>query len=144
ADARRLAVQAGSHMRSALDLALLLAVAAERTDSGPDTQAALLEAVQRLPNLLGMSRVAPPPLRSSALSPDGKLRATFGQDAKVRLIDARSGAPLGRPLIGHEKVVRTVAFSPDGKLLASGSDDGTVRLWSVETGQPLGQPLSQQ
>ena len=78
---------------------------------------------------------------SIAFSPDGKRIVTGGEDETIRLWDALTGLPIGKPFNGHEGVVNSVAFSPDGKLIASGSDDFTVRLWNAETGQTLGEPL---
>jgi hypothetical protein len=43
--------------------------------------------------------------------------------------DAKSGAPLGPPLKGHEDRVWSVAYSPDGRQIVSGGRDGLVRRW---------------
>ncbi|KAG8933856.1 hypothetical protein FRC01_006702 [Tulasnella sp. 417] len=93
-------------------------------------------------------------VHSVAFSPDGKLLAsgsggnanrwwdTSGPgDNTIRLWDAKTGAPIGEPLMGHDDSVRSVAFSPDGKLLASGSEDKTIRLWDAKTGALIGEPL---
>ena len=71
---------------------------------------------------------------SVAFSPDGKILASGGWDAIIRLWDVETGKLKGR-LRGHTRGVISVAFSPDGKILASGggSEDDTVRLWDVET-----------
>jgi RNA polymerase sigma factor (sigma-70 family) len=73
-----------------------------------------------------------------ALSPDGKLLASAGQDGPIRLWEAATGKE-SRQLAGHLRGVQTVAFSPDGKVLASGGQDRTIRLWEVATGQELRQ-----
>ncbi|HEY6139633.1 MAG TPA: WD40 repeat domain-containing protein [Thermoanaerobaculia bacterium] len=69
-----------------------------------------------------------------AFSPDGKLLASGGNDALVRVWDVERGALL-HTLRGHKRIVWNVAFSPDGRTLASGSYDFTIRLWDVPSGQ---------
>ncbi len=76
-----------------------------------------------------------------AVSPDGRRLASAGQDNTVRMWDADTGQPIGKPLTGHTEEVSGVAFSPDGHRLASASDDKTVRLWDADTCQPIGGPL---
>ncbi|MFV2067393.1 MAG: protein kinase [Pirellulales bacterium] len=68
---------------------------------------------------------------SLALSSVGKILATAGRHARIRLWDTQT-RQLINTLDGHTNWIWSVAFSPDGKTLASGSRDGTVRLWSVE------------
>ena len=54
------------------------------------------------------------------------------------LWDARSGAPQGEPLTGHNRDVLSVAFGEiDGQpLVVSGGHDGTVRLWHASGNGP--------
>jgi serine/threonine protein kinase len=69
-----------------------------------------------------------------AISADGKLAASVGDDNNVRLWRVtESNLPVA--LSGHGKTVRTVAISPDGQTVASGSDDKTVRLWRTSDGE---------
>jgi WD40 repeat protein len=56
----------------------------------------------------------------------------------VRVWDAKTGMPIGKPLAGHEDVVFSVAFSPDDQRIVSGSRDKTLRIWNAKTGATIG------
>lgn len=74
-------------------------------------------------------------VRALAVSPDGRLFGSAGDDAIVRVWDMQSGQLL-HALTGHEDMVRSLSFSREG-ILASGSRDETIRLWDAATGQFL-------
>ncbi len=71
-----------------------------------------------------------------ALSPDGAILASCGNDATVKLWNADNGAPL-RTLTGHTGTVNRVQFSPDGIRVASCGVDGKIRIWNTADGAPL-------
>jgi WD40 repeat protein len=75
-----------------------------------------------------------PQVRALALSPDGKLLASAGDDPAIQLWDVETGKPAAR-LPGHTDWVLCLAFSPDGQTLASSGYDGTIRLWDMPAGQ---------
>ncbi|MEB3882774.1 trypsin-like peptidase domain-containing protein [Lyngbya sp. CCY1209] len=77
-----------------------------------------------------------------AVSRDGNILATAGDDGAIKIWDLPSGLETGtfspkQTLEGHSNAVLAIALSPDGQTLASGGWDGTVKVWDVETGQLL-------
>ncbi|MCA9118123.1 MAG: WD40 repeat domain-containing protein, partial [Planctomycetaceae bacterium] len=70
-------------------------------------------------------------VRGVALSPDGTLVATCGNDLVVRIWSAETGELL-HELTGHERHIYNLAFSPDGSALVSGDLTGVLKHW--ETG----------
>lgn len=75
-------------------------------------------------------------IMSVVFSPNGKLLATGGDAAEIRLWQVADGRPM-MTCRGHTHWVLSIAFSPDGQTLASSSNDQTVKLWDVNTGQCL-------
>ena len=67
---------------------------------------------------------------SVALSPDGKLLASAGENNVVILWNVADGKKR-KVFTGPSDSVMCIVFSPDGQLLASASLDGFVRLWNV-------------
>ncbi|WP_432992076.1 hypothetical protein [Dactylosporangium sp. CA-233914] len=67
-----------------------------------------------------------------------------GSDRVVRIWDAASGAPIGKPLRGHADTVTSVAVGRlDGRtIIVSGGADRTVRIWDAGAGAPIGAPLT--
>lgn len=67
----------------------------------------------------------------AALSKNGRLAASGGQDGLVKLWDVASGICLAQ-LAGHgKKWVNQVAFSSDGRWLASAGSDERINIWNV-------------
>jgi WD40 repeat protein len=71
-----------------------------------------------------------------AISPNGHLLASAGNDRGIKLWDLATGRflqTLAVPPVGIQ--IRSLAFSPDGQLLASAGSEKTIRIWAVGTGQ---------
>jgi WD40 repeat protein/tRNA A-37 threonylcarbamoyl transferase component Bud32 len=74
--------------------------------------------------------------RHVAVSPDGKLAASCGEDGLIYLWEADT-LRLRALLTGHTAGVWSVAFAPDSRRLLSGSEDGTLRLWDLKARREL-------
>jgi WD40 repeat protein len=81
---------------------------------------------------------APPAnvVQALAFSPDGKLLAVGGSDARIDLFQATDGK-LARSLPGHTSSIAALVFHPSGTVLVSASKDRTIRLWNPANGQML-------
>ncbi|HZU95380.1 MAG TPA: tetratricopeptide repeat protein [Planctomycetota bacterium] len=73
--------------------------------------------------------------RGIAVSPDGRLVATSGDDGRVLLRHAETLEVVREIVVGAgTSPVESVAFAPDSRTLAAGGADGSVRLFGVEDG----------
>lgn len=79
------------------------------------------------------------PVNAIALSHDGKLVATGGDDRTVRIWDAATGKQEA-VFRGHSGPVRSVDFGPDSRVVSSG--DRTARVWDLQPVKPLARLIS--
>jgi WD40 repeat protein len=75
-------------------------------------------------------------VRAVAVSPDGRLIATCGNDNLVKLWSYPT-CELVRELPGHNWHVYNIAFHPSGTHLASADLHGNVKDWEVATGREV-------
>ena len=73
-------------------------------------------------------------VRAVAVSPDGKLLASGGNDNLVKMWNTADGA-LVHECPGHASHVYSVAFHPTGATLVSGDLKGVVKEWDASTWQ---------
>jgi WD40 repeat protein len=71
-----------------------------------------------------------------AVSPDGALLATAGDDNVVSIWNAVTGARVNA-LRAHKAEIRALAFSPDGRTLVSSGADLALKFWHVPTWREL-------
>jgi WD40 repeat protein len=81
-------------------------------------------------------------VKSSALSPDGRLLALGTADGSVVLWDMQRLAVVGQVSASAETgQIDALSFGPDGGLLAAGGLRGDVAVWDIRRQQRLGQPI---
>jgi WD40 repeat protein/DNA-binding SARP family transcriptional activator len=147
-EARRLGARA--LVTGDISLSLLLAAAGYRLDPSPQTQANLLAALARKPELIGSTPGRGGELTQLAVAPDGATVAVQDSENRVWLHDARSGAVVssydggGRSRALDNNAVYPVAFSPVDPVLAVGMqtlDPLPVRLQGTGSLRTAGRQL---
>ena len=83
----------------------------------------------------------------ACFSPDRSRVIRIGQRGLARLVDVRSGQPVGPPMDQRWPSIRSAAFSPDGTHLAiashdvgfgaGGSTSTACRIWDAAAGRPV-------
>jgi WD40 repeat protein len=74
-------------------------------------------------------------VRCLAVSPDGKLIATGGNDRMVRVWNVADGAKV-QEYSGHEVPVYSIVWHPGNQILLSGDLRGNVKQWSLTAPTP--------
>ncbi|NET62232.1 MAG: WD40 repeat domain-containing protein [Symploca sp. SIO2E6] len=70
-----------------------------------------------------------------ALTPDGEILASVGDDAGVNLWEWQQGN-YTRTFLDHSSNILSLAITPDSKTLVTGALDG-IRLWDLQKQRPL-------
>jgi WD40 repeat protein/DNA-binding SARP family transcriptional activator len=115
ADANRLAAQSSS--ARALDLSLLLAVAAVRTADTPATRDSLLDALSEHRRATGVHRLTEEGIEKTALSADGRTLAMTIISGVPRVLAWNPGSPEAPSVIAENWHATQLALSPRGDRL---------------------------
>lgn len=73
-------------------------------------------------------------IKTVAVSPNGRLMASAGEDKSIMLWDLGSGKRI-KKMTGHTGFIYSLSFSADNNVIVSGGADGTVRVWDANTDQ---------
>jgi WD40 repeat protein/tRNA A-37 threonylcarbamoyl transferase component Bud32 len=76
------------------------------------------------------------PLRTVAVSPNGSVVASAGEDQVIKLWDLATRQVI-RALKRHAATVCGLSFGPDGRQLVSASVDGAIVFWDVSAGTEI-------
>ncbi|HSL44623.1 MAG TPA: hypothetical protein VK897_14395 [Anaerolineales bacterium] len=155
---RQLAAEALLALPNDPDLALLLAIGANRSSYTPEARRSLHKILSRQeivdgtflreldphilsPTLLGRWNTEGRWASSLGMSPDGRQILAGGENGMLALWDLMTDVPTARPLAGHATTIQAVAYSPSGAIMASAGQDGQILFWDPATGEKIGDPL---
>jgi hypothetical protein len=116
----------------ALLLAAAFACVGARADDGPTRVEVRRRQIEQIKHGNGFL--------SMAISRDGKLLLTAGDDRTARLFDTATGLPVSQPL-RHRALVREAVLSPDSKFVATAGNDAVARVWDARTGEQVGKEM---
>lgn len=139
---RELALQSAQLLDKQLDLAVLLALEANRLSPTPEARRSLFTAMQHNPRLWRFLPGRSDTRRKVAFWAGGPVLAAAGESDAVELWNPFTGTPLpGSPLrLSEAFEVRAVAISPDGRWLAAGGktaeNAGLLGLWDLSATPP--------
>ena len=146
---RQLAADALQQRERNLDRAMLLAVAAYRTEPTPQATSGLVATLEFSPRLIRILNSGSEIDGTSVTftSEDEQVAAVI--DGVLRRWDAATGAALGPEVrVVDDPLVPTIAFSADGSVLAAENclandpdQPCPIHLWDVTTGTELGDPV---
>lgn len=71
------------------------------------------------------------PVYALAVSPDGKLAASGGQNGKITVRDMATGTPLY--MLDYGSAVLAIAFAPNGQWLAAAGNGRNILVWNTST-----------
>jgi len=115
------------------DLALLLAMEANRLDNPPPQAQLMLAEAAYAPGARRRFAGHTAPVEGLVILPGGNRAISASADRTLILWDL--GGAARRRFEGHTDAVHDVALLPGGDRALSASADGTLILWNVETGE---------
>ncbi len=138
ADIQRLVGQSGSLVETKRDLAMLLAVEANRRNDRVDTRSAMQTALVHDPTFLGYLRLGTSNTQTAVFTPDGK-RVLIGRvDGTITVADVATHQSVGAPIRASTKPVIQLRVTPDGKEVMAEDDDAKrISVFDLITGRKV-------
>jgi WD40 repeat protein len=132
---RQLAAQSDALLDDDLEIAMLLAVEAQRTANTYEAQDSLLRVLEARTQISQYLWGHDGLVRSLAVSPDGQYIASGGDDSTIRIWEAATGRGYGLSL-DDLGLVTALYFTEDNRLFSATSTE-TLSEWDIATGTVL-------